>query len=836
VESSRDVNLKPGTIVAGYRVVTALAEGGMGTVYEVEQIATGARRALKALHERYAGNEDLRARFVREARLTALIPSDHVAQVLDAGHDATTGTLYMVMELLEGVTLSREIRRRGAFAWTDTVEIIRQIAHALGAAHGRGIVHRDLKPANIFLSRSRHVSIPLTIKVLDFGIAKAIAGATPAGADGDAKKPDAKPTVLGTPAWMAPEQTVLGSPVGPQADVWALGLLAFLLLTGKHYFPSANIKNAPTDTLLREVVRDPIVPASRRAADVGCADRLPPNFDEWFARCVDRDPLARFEHASAAYEAFADLTPPLPMDPVPATIATDPPAAPTSGNIAIIRRDTPTAIDTPHAARVARVTNSTATAGTPQPQGPAEAIRSRTRSALALLSLALVVVAAIAAVAGIKAHRDDVLAAATMAMPSARSSRMIVRLHGSNTIGAELGPTLAEGFLRKRTGATVLRRRIALDELVLEARTDDGALEAIEVFAHGSSTSFADLAGGQCDIGMSSRRIHEDEVHKLSSFGDLSSAASEQVIALDGIAVIVNPQNALSLLTKAQIADVFSGRVRNWSDLGGPNLPITLYARDDKSGTYDSFKNMVLGSRPLAPEAKRFESSEELSDGVAADARAIGFIGLPYVRSAKAVMVQEAGSLPLLPSPMTVATEDYALARRLYLYIPLGASLVAHDFVDFVLSEEGQRLVEGSGFVDLRPECDANAAQCTAGCPAEYREAVQSGCRLSVNFRFDRGSTQLDTRALRDLQRIVALMGSSKEQRSLLLLGFSDARGTRGDNLFLSRQRADIVATQLRARGLRVGAARGFGPDMPVADDATEEGRERNRRVEVWLR
>jgi phosphate transport system substrate-binding protein len=237
----------------------------------------------------------------------------------------------------------------------------------------------------------------------------------------------------------------------------------------------------------------------------------------------------------------------------------------------------------------------------------------------------------------------------------------------------------------------------------------------------------------------------------------------------------------------------------------------------------------------MSPETKRFESSEELSDRVAADSRAIGFIGLPYVRSAKAVMVQEAGSLPLLPSPMTVSTEDYALARRLYLYVPLGASLVAHDFVDFVLSEEGQRLVEGSGFVDLRPECDQEASQCTE-CPADYRDAIRGGCRLSVNFRFDRGSTQLDTRALRDLQRVVALMGSSKEQRSLLLFGFSDARGGRGDNLFLSRQRADIVASQLRARGLRVGVSRGFGPDMPVADDASEEGRERNRRVEVWLR
>jgi phosphate transport system substrate-binding protein len=184
---------------------------------------------------------------------------------------------------------------------------------------------------------------------------------------------------------------------------------------------------------------------------------------------------------------------------------------------------------------------------------------------------------------------------------------------------------------------------------------------------------------------------------------------------------------------------------------------------------------------------------------------------------------------------MTVSTEDYPLARRLYLYAPPSAPIAAREFVDFALSEEGQRVVETVGFVDLRPECDAQA-RC-ASCPPAYREAVQGGCRLSIDFRFDRGSTQLDTRALRDLQRIVALMSRpANASRSLLLFGFSDKSGPRQDNLALSEQRAKIVASQLRARGLPVAMARGFGPDMPVADDDTGEGRERNRRVEVWLR
>jgi phosphate transport system substrate-binding protein len=831
VEPSHDIALlAPGRIIGGaYRVVRALAEGGMGTVYEVEQITTGARRALKVMHGHFAADGSLRARFVAEARIVAGIPSDHVAQVVDAGHDEDTGTLFIVMELLEGTTLSRELRRREAFAWRDVVEIVRQIAHALGAAHARGVVHRDLKPANVFLSRSRHAGIRLMVKVLDFGIAKAVAGVN-----------DAPLAVLGTPAWMAPEQTALDGAIGPQTDVWALGLLTFLMLTGKHFFPGANVKNANTATLLREVVVEPIIPASVRATQLGQADRLPPDFDQWFARCVVRDPAARFADASVAYEALSVLAPPLSTEHAPATLSVDPlPIAPTPMT-AVVRADAHvTAIETPLAARVSRAGMPSGAPAKTRPEGEGGTPKMAA-AGLIVAIVALVAAAAIAMVLVVTNRRNETLGATSLVMPpppAPTPARTIARLHGSNTIGAELAPALAEAFLRRRTGAaTVVRRRTAADELVVEARQGERPVEQIEVFAHGSATAFEDLAAGKCDIGMSSRRIHDDEVTKLGALGNLASAASEHVIALDGIAVIVNPTNPVSSLTKAQIAQIFSGAIRSWSEVGGADRPIAVFARDDKSGTYDTFRTLVLGSTALVSGAARIESSEALSDAVAGDERAIGFIGLPYVRSAKAVMVKDAGSVPLLPSPMTVSTESYPLARRLYLYVPLGAAETSRDFLDFALSEDGQRVVQSAGFVDLRPECDPNAAACT-GCSAAYRDAVRDACRLSIDFRFDRGSTQLDTRALRDLQRIVALMGRpANSERSLLLFGFSDGKGPRPDNLALSDQRAGIVASQLRARGLHVAVARGLGPDMPVADDATEEGRERNRRVEVWLR
>jgi len=289
------VHFDVGAIVGGgYRVVRPMAEGGMGTVYEVEQLATGARRALKAMHVQHALDGKLRARFVREARVAASIRSDHVAAVVDAGVDETSGVPYLVMELLEGRTLSSELRRRGHFTWSEAYEILRQTCHGLGAAHAAGVVHRDVKPANIFLCASRTAGMPFVVKVLDFGIAKVVAEAR-----------EGVTSIIGTPSWMAPEQTEEEAIVGPPADVWAIGLLAFGLMVGRHYWPSANNRGTPTAAVMRELILGEIVAPSVRAASYERAERLPSELDGWFLKCLDRDPKNRYPDANAAFEAFA---------------------------------------------------------------------------------------------------------------------------------------------------------------------------------------------------------------------------------------------------------------------------------------------------------------------------------------------------------------------------------------------------------------------------------------------------------------------------------------------------------------------------------------------------
>ncbi len=291
------VELSSGSLFAGdYRVERLLARGGMGAVYVAQQLSTGRERALKLMHPLLAQDGGMRRRFEQEARIGSRIKSAHVVEVIAAGIDDESGMPWLAMELLEGEDLAAYVERRGPLPAAEVEQILAQACHALAAAHAVGVVHRDLKPENIFLSRAHQQGAPTIVKLLDLGIAKMVAEAS------------ARDTAaVGTPLWMAPEQT--GGTVGPQADVWAIGLLAFWMLSGRGYWRCSHQQDSEPSLMhvLREVVVDPLEPASVRAANFGGAARLPGGFDAWFARCVARDPAERFAHAGEAHESLARL-------------------------------------------------------------------------------------------------------------------------------------------------------------------------------------------------------------------------------------------------------------------------------------------------------------------------------------------------------------------------------------------------------------------------------------------------------------------------------------------------------------------------------------------------
>lgn len=413
-----------------------------------------------------------------------------------------------------------------------------------------------------------------------------------------------------------------------------------------------------------------------------------------------------------------------------------------------------------------------------------------------------------------------------------------LRIQGSNTIGAALGPALVKGLMEHQ-GLLAVHSEPAegANEQRVIGKTRQGKTVTIEVAAHGSSTGFTALKKTTADLAASSRPIKDSELVDLEPLGDLKSPEAEQVIAIDGLAIILNPQNPLNSLNTEQLAQIFNGEASTWEAVGGVGGPIQVYARDDQSGTYDTFKDLVLRLRgkPLAPSAKRFESSEQLSDAVSRDPQGIGFIGLPYVRQAKAVAIVDGDSQPMLPLNSLIATEDYPLSRRLFFYLPPSArNPWAKALVDFTQSSKGQAIVAASGFI--AQQVQAIAVEPRTSMPEDYQAIAREAQRLTVNFRFEEGSASLDNKARQDLQRVVAYIKShGKLDKQVSLVGFGDAKDDPQRAALLSKLRAMAVRRELVKNGVVLRDIRGFGAQMPVAANTADEGRIKNRRVEVWV-
>lgn len=425
---------------------------------------------------------------------------------------------------------------------------------------------------------------------------------------------------------------------------------------------------------------------------------------------------------------------------------------------------------------------------------------------------------------------------ATQALP-AWSQTYDMEIHGSNTIGAALGPMLITGFLEQRSGGTVVSRAGNKDnERILSARENGSAIN-VRVAAHGSSTGFRALADGSADIWASSRPAKSSEIETMATTADLNSIDSEHVIAIDGLAILVHNSNPLERISIDDLGKVFAGQISNWSALGGPDRPINLYARDDKSGTWDTFKSLVLGrSYTLASSAFRYESNDQLSDDVARDPGAIGFTGLASVRNARLLAVSDGDAPALKPNQLTVASEDYPLARRLFLYTRGSNNpALVNEFIEFTQSPAGQDIVARSGFISqnpiaMEPEYDASV-------PATFKVLTENYRRLSVNFRFSEGRSRLDNKAQRDLQRIVDYL--ERENRAaddVLLIGFADQQSNELRAQMISELRALSVSRALREAGAPVRAYTGYGHYMPVGTAGGDSGEQRNGRVEVWVR
>ncbi|OZG74833.1 phosphate ABC transporter substrate-binding protein [Hahella sp. CCB-MM4] len=410
-------------------------------------------------------------------------------------------------------------------------------------------------------------------------------------------------------------------------------------------------------------------------------------------------------------------------------------------------------------------------------------------------------------------------------------------IHGSNTIGAHLAPALVTEYLRLHdVKKPQLSNTKVENERYITASLNSHQSKVV-LAAHGSSTGFKAIEAGNADIWASSRPAKDKEVDALREKADLSSMSSEHVIAIDGLAILVHPKNPIKKLTKAQLEQLFSGTIKNWKELGGKDQKVNIYARDEASGTWDTFKTLVLGKNKLVDTAKRYESNDQLSDDVSKDPGGVGFAGFASIRDSKAVAIADSDTSPaILPSRLSIATEDYPLSRRLFFYtLGVPQDAVVKDFIDFVLSSKGQKVVGETGFVEqnllaVEPQLDDTV-------PESFKRMTANYQRLSVNFRFTEGRTKLDNKAQRDIQRVVDfLKDNSREARELMLIGFADQQSNEFRAQQISELRALSVQKALKKMGVEVKAFTGYGQYMQVAQSGGQTGASRNGRVEVWIK
>jgi serine/threonine-protein kinase len=270
--------VRPGDRVAArYEVIEQLASGAMGTLWRARHLRHPGEVALKVMS---GASPILLERFKREADAASRLRSPNVVQVQDYGIHA--GQPYLAMELLHGEDLAARIERRGALSGAECVAILAGVAQGIQAAHDAGIVHRDLKPANIFLEQRRDRE---QVKVLDFGVARDLACKTdPGTTNGSAS--------VGSPAYMSPEQ-VWGEEVGPAADLWAMGVVAFEMLTGRCPFADETLAK-----VFERIIRAPLP----KARDLVPA--LPPSIDSFFEHAFARAPAERFASAGELVTAL----------------------------------------------------------------------------------------------------------------------------------------------------------------------------------------------------------------------------------------------------------------------------------------------------------------------------------------------------------------------------------------------------------------------------------------------------------------------------------------------------------------------------------------------------
>lgn len=435
---------------------------------------------------------------------------------------------------------------------------------------------------------------------------------------------------------------------------------------------------------------------------------------------------------------------------------------------------------------------------------------------------------------------------------------------GTHEINTALLPALIESFAKYRGYILQQTHSPEIGAIFTLFEVGDSSAKAAEFTLHTNTSAggINDLITQTADFALSLREVSADEASTAqeAGLGNLSNIRQVRVLALDAMVPIVSPDNPIRHLTMEQLTDIFTGTLENWSDVGGEDAPITMYLPNESVGFSNVFENQVIlkwAGTGLSNRVVRQPSNTDMIQAILKDPFGIGIGQFSQTGETKIITLSGECQFQVAANIQSIKAEDYPLTTPLYLYLPARRlPRIGRDFLAFLRTDTAQLAVRDSGFVDQMvgetslEEQGRRLANAILGAgdgigidELKYMAGLMvNHTRLSITFRFQDGSSQLDASSLSNVLLLAdAIEAGQYDGRSIRFVGFADGQGEALVNQRLALKRAEAVlgavrdtAETLDGTQLRL-SAETLGEALPMACDDSIWGRQVNRRVEVWL-
>ncbi|WP_170606433.1 phosphate ABC transporter substrate-binding/OmpA family protein [Ruegeria arenilitoris] len=437
-----------------------------------------------------------------------------------------------------------------------------------------------------------------------------------------------------------------------------------------------------------------------------------------------------------------------------------------------------------------------------------------------------------------------------------------IRFSGSSVMAEALLPALLKGFAQ-RENLTVSRQEVDGRETIYSLFQSDRKAALAKFFIRSTDTGggFEDLVNNKADVVLAQREVRQSEMDaaKVAGLGDLSHPVRSRVLALDAIVPMVSSDNPVQNISLSDLVRVFAGDIANWSELGGPDAPISLHLPPNGSGLAQAVDDQLLfpSKTTLSDDVIRHTQIRKLTQTVVNDPFSIAIGSLAEIGDARALALSGGCGHEITATRKSVKTEDYPLTAPMFLYLPqYRLPRIARQFLAYTQTPAAQVVIRKAGLVDQEPETiriglqGDRLANSIASGGAEVGldelqrmiEVLRPMSRLTLSFRFETGSSRPDAQSRSNiLQLAQALEGGVFDARKLTFVGFSDGEGPASSNAQIAKLRANTVrnavlaAVETAIPDSTELTTVGFGEAMPMACDDTEWGKKINRRVEIWI-